>query len=36
MVKGVWKVEDGMPVDVDVQKLRAEHGAAAKAFLAAL
>jgi 8-oxoguanine deaminase len=36
MVKGAWKVEDGMPVGVDVAKLRAEHGAAAKAFLAAL
>jgi 8-oxoguanine deaminase len=36
MVKGVWKVEDGSPVGVDVQKLRAEHGAAARAFLAAL
>jgi 8-oxoguanine deaminase len=36
MVKGAWKVEDGSPVGVDVQKLRAEHGAAARAFLAAL
>jgi 8-oxoguanine deaminase len=36
MVKGEWKVEDGNPVGVDVQKLRAEHGAAARAFLATL
>jgi 8-oxoguanine deaminase len=36
MVKGVWKVEDRMPIGVDVAKLRHEHGAAAKAFLAAL
>ena len=36
MVKGDWKVEGGMPVGVDVAKLRTEHGAAAKAFLAAL
>lgn len=36
MVKGDWKVEDGMPVGVDVAKLRAEHGAAAKAFIEAL
>ena len=36
MIKGEWKVEDGMPVGVDVAKLRAEHGQAAKAFLAAL
>ena len=36
MVKGEWKVEDGMPVGVDVAKLRADHGAAAKAFLQAV
>ncbi|MCB1500566.1 MAG: 8-oxoguanine deaminase [Bauldia sp.] len=36
MVKGDWKVEDGMPVGIDVAKLRAEHGAAAKAFLQSL
>jgi 8-oxoguanine deaminase len=36
MVKGVWKVEDRMPIGIDVAKLRHEHGAAAKAFLAAL
>ena len=36
MVKGDWRVVDGLPVGVDVAKLRAEHGAAAKAFLAAL
>jgi len=36
MVKGEWRVEDGAPKGVDVARLRAEHGAAAKAFLAAL
>ncbi len=36
MVKGAWKVVDGMPVGVDVARLRAEHGAAAKAFLQAM
>ncbi|KQT69962.1 MULTISPECIES: 8-oxoguanine deaminase [unclassified Aureimonas] len=32
MVKGDWRVVDGMPVGVDVARLRAEHGAAAKRF----
>jgi 8-oxoguanine deaminase len=36
MVKGVWKVEDGMPAGVDVAKLRHEHGEAARAFLTSL
>jgi 8-oxoguanine deaminase len=36
MVKGAWTVTDGMPVNIDVAKLRAEHGAAARAFLQAL
>lgn len=36
MVKGEWRVEEGMPVGIDVAKLRAEHGAAAKAFVSAL
>ena len=36
MVKGEWKVTDGMPVGIDVAKLRHEHGQAAKAFLEAL
>ena len=36
MVQGEWRVEDGMPVGVDVAKLRYEHGAASKAFLEAL
>jgi 8-oxoguanine deaminase len=36
MVRGEWRVEDGNPVGVDVAKLRREHGAAAKAFLAAV
>jgi len=33
MVAGEWKVEDCMPVHMDVAKLRYEHGEAAKAFL---
>ncbi|MBP0649905.1 amidohydrolase family protein, partial [Mycobacterium tuberculosis] len=36
MVKGDWRVIDGMPVGVDVARLRAEHGAAAKRFLESL
>ncbi len=36
MVAGDWRVEDRMPVGVDVARLRAEHGAAAKAFLGSL
>jgi len=33
MIAGTWKVVDGMPVDVDVARLRWEHGEAAKRFL---
>ena len=36
MVKGDWRVVDGMPVGVDVAELRPEHGEAAKAFLTRL
>ena len=36
MVKGAWKVVDRAPVGIDVAQLRAEHGAAARAFLQAL
>jgi 8-oxoguanine deaminase len=36
MVKGEWRVVDAMPVGVDVARLRAEHGAAARRFLEAL
>jgi 8-oxoguanine deaminase len=32
MVKGSWRVEDGMPVGIDVARLRSEHGAAARRF----
>ncbi|BDA86282.1 8-oxoguanine deaminase [Aureimonas sp. SA4125] len=32
MVKGTWRVVDGMPLGVDVARLRAEHGAAAARF----
>lgn len=33
MIAGKWKVVDGIPVDVDVARLRWEHGEAAKVFL---
>jgi 8-oxoguanine deaminase len=33
MVQGHWRVVHGMPVGVDVARLRYEHGAAARAFL---
>ena len=33
MVAGRWRVIDGNPLGIDVEKLRAEHGAAARAFL---
>ncbi len=36
MVGGEWRVVDRRPVALDVRQLRAEHGAAAKAFLEAL
>lgn len=36
MVKGGWRVKDGMPVGVDVARLRYEHGRAAKRFLDAI
>lgn len=32
MVKGEWRVEDGMPVGIDIARLRAAHGAAALRF----
>ena len=36
MIGGEWRVENALPVNVDVAKLRHEHGNAAKAFLEAL
>ena len=33
MIAGQWKVVDGLPVAVDIERLRWEHGQAAKAFL---
>jgi 8-oxoguanine deaminase len=33
MVNGEWRVIDGTPVGLDVEKLRAEHGAAARKFM---
>jgi 8-oxoguanine deaminase len=35
MIAGRWTVEDGAPVGVDVARLRAEHGAAARRYLEA-
>jgi 8-oxoguanine deaminase len=32
MIKGQWTVVDGMPLGVDVERLRHEHGAIAKLF----
>jgi 8-oxoguanine deaminase len=32
MVAGKWRVADGMPVGVDLARLMAEHGAAARKF----
>lgn len=36
MIGGTWRVEDGLPIGIDIQKLRAEHGAAAAKFLDAV
>lgn len=33
MVKGRWLVVDGMPLGIDIERLRHEHGAAARRFL---
>jgi 8-oxoguanine deaminase len=33
MIAGRWTVEDGQPVGVDMARLRAEHGAAARRYL---
>lgn len=33
MIAGKWTVEDGAPIGVDVARLRAEHGEAAKQFI---
>jgi 8-oxoguanine deaminase len=35
MIAGRWTVEDGQPVGVDLARLRAEHGRAARRFLGA-
>ncbi|HTV28009.1 MAG TPA: 8-oxoguanine deaminase [Xanthobacteraceae bacterium] len=32
MIGGAWRVVDGQPLGVDVERLRREHGAAARAF----
>jgi 8-oxoguanine deaminase len=36
MVKGEWRVIDALPVGIDVEKLRREHGDAARAFAESL
>ena len=36
MIGGKWQVEDGLPHGVDIQKLRAEHGAIARQFAGAI
>jgi 8-oxoguanine deaminase len=36
MVGGAWRVVDGMPIGVDLQRLRHEHGRAAQSFLSEL
>jgi 8-oxoguanine deaminase len=36
MVAGRWRVEDGMPVGIDIARLQAEHTAAARKFLEAV
>ena len=33
MIGGAWRVIDAVPVDIDIDKLRHEHGAAARSFL---
>ncbi|TPQ51754.1 8-oxoguanine deaminase [Prosthecomicrobium hirschii] len=33
MVAGAWRVVDGLPLHLDIAELRAQHGAAARAFL---
>jgi 8-oxoguanine deaminase len=33
MIAGEWRVIDGVPIGVDVERLRFEHGAAARRFL---
>ncbi|MDR3376656.1 MAG: 8-oxoguanine deaminase [Ancalomicrobiaceae bacterium] len=36
MIAGQWKVADGLPIGVDLARLRAEHGEAARAFLTSI
>jgi 8-oxoguanine deaminase len=36
MIAGQWRVVDGKPVGMDLEKLRHEHGQAAVAFLAGI
>jgi 8-oxoguanine deaminase len=35
MIAGEWRVVDGAPINIDIARLRHEHGAAARAFLEA-
>jgi 8-oxoguanine deaminase len=36
MIAGQWRVVDGVPVGIDLERLRYEHGRAASAFLAGI
>jgi 8-oxoguanine deaminase len=36
MIAGHWKVEDGLPVGIDVERLRHDHSQAARRLHAAL
>jgi 8-oxoguanine deaminase len=36
MIGGAWRVIGGVPLGVDVELLRREHGAAARRFLEAV
>lgn len=36
MIGGTWRVVDGKPLGVDLERLRHEHGAAARSFLAGI
>jgi len=33
MINGEWRLVDGAPLGVDVARLRAQHGKAAKSFV---
>jgi 8-oxoguanine deaminase len=33
MIGGEWRIADGAPIGIDVERLRFEHGEAARRFL---